>query len=32
MGHLKGKDFGEMRKWVVNNLDNDPVKIFRKNL
>ena len=19
-----------MRKWVVNNLDNDPVKIFRK--
>ena len=30
MGHLKGKDFGEMRKWVVNNLDNDPVKIFRR--
>ena len=29
-GHLKGKEFGEMRKWVVNNLDNDPVKIFRK--
>ena len=19
-----------MRKWIVNNLDNDPVKIFRK--
>ena len=29
-GHLKSKEFGEMRKWVVNNLDNDPVKIFRK--
>ena len=28
--HLKGKEFGYMRKWVVNNLDNDPVKIFRK--
>jgi DNA polymerase III delta prime subunit len=28
--HLKGKEFGDMRKWVVNNLDNDPVKIFRK--
>ena len=30
VSHLKGKDFTEMRKWVVNNLDNDPVKIFRK--
>jgi len=29
MTHLKGKDFGNMRKWVVNNLDNDPVRIFR---
>ena len=28
--HLKNKEFGNMRKWVVNNLDNDPVKIFRK--
>jgi len=28
--HLKGKDFTEMRKWVVQNLDNDPVKIFRR--
>jgi len=27
--HLKGKAFSDMRKWVVNNLDNDPVKIFR---
>ena len=30
LSHLKGKDFTEMRKWVVQNLDNDPVKIFRK--
>jgi len=29
MTHLKGKDFGNMRKWVINNLDNDPVRIFR---
>jgi len=29
-GHLKAKEFSNMRKWVVNNLDNDPVKIFRK--
>ncbi len=28
--HLKGKAFSDMRKWVVNNLDNDPVEIFRK--
>ena len=28
--HLKNKEFGDMRKWDVNNLDNDPVKIFRK--
>ena len=27
---MKAKDFTEMRKWVVQNLDNDPVKIFRK--
>ena len=30
VSHLKSKEFGNMRKWVVNNLDNDPVKIFRK--
>ena len=30
VNHLKGKEFSDMRKWVVNNLDNDPVKIFRK--
>ena len=28
--HLKNKEFSDMRKWVVNNLDNDPVKIFRR--
>jgi len=26
---LKEKDFGSMRKWVVNNSDVDPAKIFR---
>ena len=30
VSHLKGKEFGDMRKWVGNNIDNDPVKIFRK--
>ena len=30
VSHLKNKEFSDMRKWVVNNLDNDPVKIFRK--
>ena len=30
MGHLKDKDFKNVRKWVVNNIDNDPVKVFRK--
>lgn len=27
---LRGKDFGEARKWVTHNLDNDPSSIFRK--
>ena len=26
---LKEKDFGTMRKWVVNNSDVDPARIFR---
>ena len=30
MSHLKGKEFGKVRKWVVDNIDNDPVKVFRK--
>ena len=27
---LKAKDFAGARKWVTNNLDNDPTKIYRK--
>ena len=27
---LKAKDFASCRKWVANNLDNDPARIFRK--
>ena len=27
---LKETDFTNMRKWVVNNLDNDPVVVFRR--
>ena len=27
---LKEKDFAATRKWVTNNLDNDPVKLYRK--
>jgi DNA polymerase III delta prime subunit len=27
---LKSKDFAACRKWVTNNLDNDPTRIFRK--
>jgi DNA polymerase III delta prime subunit len=27
---LKEKDFASARKWVTNNLDNDPSRIFRK--
>jgi DNA polymerase III delta prime subunit len=27
---LKEKDFGSMRKWVTGNMDNDPVRIYRK--
>ena len=30
MKHLKNKEFTKMRKWVVDNIDNDPVKVFRK--
>ena len=28
--HLKEKEFSQVRKWVVVNIDNDPTKIFRK--
>ncbi|MFZ9610095.1 MAG: AAA family ATPase [Methylococcales bacterium] len=27
---VKDKDWKKMRTWVVNNLDNDPVSLFRK--
>lgn len=27
---MKEKDFGSMRKWVVQNLDNEPQAIFRQ--
>ena len=30
MVHLKNKEFTKVRKWVVDNIDNDPVKVFRK--
>jgi len=30
MSHMKEKDFANVRKWVVHNLDNDPTQIFRK--
>lgn len=27
---LAEKEFGNLRKWVANNLDNDPARIYRK--
>ncbi len=30
MSYLKAKDFGQMRKWVVNNIDQDTPVIIRK--
>lgn len=30
LSSLKDKDWKKMRAWVVNNLDNDPVVLFRK--
>jgi len=30
MVYMKKKEFSNVRKWTVDNLDNDPVKIFRK--
>jgi len=30
MQSLKDKEFTNVRKWIVNNLDNDPVRIFRR--
>jgi len=30
LDHLKNKDFGKMRRWVVENIDTEPQAIFRK--
>ena len=30
MASLKNKEFTDVRKWIVHNLDNDPVRIFRR--
>ena len=30
VGFLKEKDFKSIRKWVTNNLDNDPTRVYRK--
>ena len=30
MQHMKEKNFKEVRKWVVENIDNDPVMMYRK--
>jgi hypothetical protein len=30
MTSLKNKEFTDVRKWIVHNLDNDPVRIFRR--
>ena len=30
MASMKSKDFQSVRKWVVDNLDNDQVQIFKK--
>ena len=27
---LKDKEFTNVRKWIVNNLDNDPSRIYRR--
>jgi|TARA_R110001583_G_scaffold36124_27_gene119165 DNA polymerase III delta prime subunit len=29
MSHMRNKNFTEVRKWVVNNLDNDQTHLFR---
>jgi len=27
---LKGKEFTNVRRWIVNNLDNDPSRVYRR--
>ena len=29
IGFMKNKEFTNVREWVVNNLDNDPARLFR---
>ena len=29
MHSMKNKEFTNVRKWVINNLDNDPVCLYR---
>ncbi|SVA13723.1 uncharacterized protein METZ01_LOCUS66577 [marine metagenome] len=29
MVYMKNKEFTNVRKWVISNLDNDPVRLFR---
>ena len=29
IGHIKTKRFTDMRKWIAQNVDNDPVRLFR---
>ena len=30
MGYLKNKEFTAMKKWVNQNMDNEPIDIMRK--
>lgn len=30
VSYLRGREFTNMKKWVVQNLDNEPIKIMRK--
>ena len=30
VGHLRKKEFTNMKKWVSQNMDNDPIDIMRK--
>ena len=30
MASLKGKEFTNVRKWIVGNLDNDPIRIYHR--
>ena len=30
LSFLKNKEFTNVRRWIVNNLDNDPTRIYRR--